>query len=225
MKAKLHSALRREREPVTGKANLPSWEVHPIRQYQALLRQNLGAFAERCFYELSPSQTYLHSWHLDALAYHLEEVLAGRCRRLLITLPPRSLKSLFASVALPAFALGHDPTRKLVCVSYASDLAVAHANSFRAITNARWYQQLFPGMRADPRKDTETEVRTTRGGFRLTTTVGGSLTGRGGSVIIIDDPMKAADAQSEAARKKVNTWYDETRSPASTIRRRTRLSW
>ena len=69
-------------------------------------------------------------------------------------------------------------------------------------------------MRVDPRKDTETEVRTTRGGFRLTTTVGGSLTGRGGSIIIIiiiiDDPIKAADAQSEAARAKVISWFDET---------------
>ena len=182
----------------------------PGRLLQALLRQNFGAFTDRCFYELLPSQTYLHNWHLEALAYHLGEVVAGRCQRLLITLPPRSLKSLYASIALPAFVLGHDPTRKLICVSYASELAVAHANSFRAIVNTRWYQDLFPGMRVDPRKDTETEVRTTQGGFRLTTTVGGSLTGRGGSIIIIDDPIKAADAQSEAARTKVNTWFDET---------------
>src|SRR5829696_3113606 len=141
----------------------------------------------------------LHNWHLEALAYHLGEVAAGRCQRLLITVPPRSLKSLFASIALPAFVLGHDPTRKLICVSYAGELAVAHANSFRAIVNTRWYQDLFPGMRVDPRKDTETEVRTTSGGFRLTTTVGGSLTGRGGSIIIIDDPIKASEAQSEAS--------------------------
>jgi predicted phage terminase large subunit-like protein len=106
--------------------------------------------------------------------------------------------------------LGHDPSRKLICVSYASDLAVAHANSFRAIVNTGWYQSLFPGMRVDPRKDTETEVRTTKGGFRLSTTIGGSLTGRGASIIIIDDPIKAAEAQSEAARAKVTTWFDET---------------
>src|SRR5829696_4881456 len=98
------------------------WEVSPARLFQALLRQNFGAFAERCFYELSPSHTYLHNWHLEALAYHLSEVMNGRCRRLLITLPPRSLKSLFASVALPAFMIGHDPSRKLICISYASEL-------------------------------------------------------------------------------------------------------
>jgi hypothetical protein len=185
-------------------------EVSPYRQFQALLRQNFGAFAERCFNELLPAQDYLHNWHLEALAYHLGEVMGGRCQRLLITLPPRSLKSLFASVALPAFMLGHDPTRKIICASYAGELAVAHANSFRTIVNARWYQDLFPGMRVDSRKDTETEVRSTLGGFRLTTTVGGSLTGRGGSLIIIDDPIKAADAHSEAARTRYNTWFDET---------------
>ena len=201
---------RRRERLVQGRPAEDGWEVSRARLFQALLRQNFGAFTERCFYELSPSQPYLHNWHLEALAYHLGEVVAGRCQRLLITLPPRSLKSLYASIALPAFVLGHDPTRKLICVSYASELAVAHANSFRAIVNTRWYQDLFPGMRVDPRKDTETEVRTTQGGFRLTTTVGGSLTGRGGSIIIIDDPIKAADAHSEAARIKVTTWFDET---------------
>ena len=201
---------RRGRALVSTRPARDAREVPPVRQFQALLRLNLAAFTERCFNELMPSQTYLHNWHLEALAYHLGEVVAGRRQRLLITLPPRSLKSLFASVALPAFALGHDPTRKLVCVSYAGELAVAHANSFRAIVNTGWYRDLFPGMRVDPRKDTETEVRTTRGGFRLTTTVGGSLTGRGGSIILIDDPIKAADAHSEASRAKVVTWFDET---------------
>jgi len=112
-------APRRDLRPVTGQPTSELWKVSPVRQLQALLRQHLGAFTERCFYELSPTQAYLHNWHLEALAFHLEEVMAGRCQRLLITLPPRSLKSLFASVAFPAFVLGHDPTRKLICVCYA----------------------------------------------------------------------------------------------------------
>src|SRR5215208_1147566 len=86
-------------------------EVPDHRQLGALLRNRFGAFTERCFYELLPSQTYLHNWHLEALAYHLREVMAGRSQRLLITIPPRSLKSLYDSISLPAFMLGHDPTR------------------------------------------------------------------------------------------------------------------
>lgn len=180
------------------------------RLLQALLRQDLGAFAERCFYEAAGGRNYLHNWHLDALAHHLTMVADGRCKRLVITLPPRSLKSLYASIAFPAWMLGHDPHRRIICASYGRGLATAHANSCRSIMRTAWYKALFPLMRIDPRKDTEDEVRTTRGGFRLTATVGGALTGRGGSIIIIDDAMKADDARSDALRTNVNNWFDET---------------
>jgi hypothetical protein len=97
--------------------------------------------------------------------------------------------------------LGHEPDRRIISVSYGGDLSIDHANSFRTILKTQWYRQLFPRLRIDRKKDTETEIRTTAGGFRLSTTIGGTLTGRGGSVVIIDDPMKAADASSE-----VCTW-------------------
>ncbi|MEC5382408.1 phage terminase large subunit [Aurantimonas sp. C2-6-R+9] len=196
-------------QPLTP-MRMPAAEAARRRVLEALLRQNLGAFTERCFNEISPAQPYAHNWHLDALAFHLGEVAAGRIRRLLITLPPRSLKSISASVAFPAWLLGHDPSRRIVCVSYARDLTVAHANSCRAVMRAHWYKALFPFTRVDPAKDTETEMRTTGHGYRLATTVGGTLTGRGGSIIIIDDPMKAADAASDLARQKANVWFNET---------------
>lgn len=185
-------------------------DVSEARVLEALYRQNLAPFIEKCFGEVTAGQRFLWNSHFDAIAYELSRVARGETKRLLITLPPRSLKSLSASIAFPAWMLGHDPTRRIVAVSYASDLAVAHANSFRKIIAAPWYQALFPHMRVDPLKDTETETRTTAGGYRLTTTIGGSLTGRGGSIFIIDDPMKAGDAQSETTRAKVKSWYDET---------------
>ncbi len=180
------------------------------RLLQAILRQDMGAFAERCFYDVAGGNRYVHNWHLDALAYHLTKVADGRCKRLVITLPPRSLKSLYASIAFPAWVLGHDPHRRIVCVSYGRNLTTAHANGFRSIVRTPWYRALFPLMRIDPRKDTEDEVRTTRGGFRLAATVGGALTGRGGSIVVIDDAMKADDARSETLRNNVNSWFDET---------------
>lgn len=189
------------------------YEPAPVSQqrlFQAILRQDLSAFTERCFNEVEPLHPYIHNWHLDAIAHRLRQVANGECKRLVITMPPRSLKSISASVAFPAWLLGHDPRRRIICISYGRALTTAHANSFRAIVNSNWYLNLFPSMRIDPRKDTEEEVRTTRGGYRLTATVGGALTGRGGSIVIIDDAMKASDAQSEAARRTVNTWFDET---------------
>lgn len=184
--------------------------MDPKRVMDAIYRQNLTAFIQRCFYEVNPGQTFLDNWHFQAIAYQLSRVAEGKVKRLLITLPPRSLKSLSASVAFPAWLLGRDPSLRMINVSYGESLATAHTNSFRRIIGAGWYKALFPAMRINPRKDTEKETQTTKGGYRITTTVGGSLTGRGGSIIVIDDPMKAADAMSEAARRKVNSWFDET---------------
>ena len=105
--------------------------------------------------------------------------------------------------------MGRDPARRIICASYGSDLAIDHANACRAVMRSAWYRDLFPNMQVDPRKDTETELRTTNRGYRLTTTVGGSLTGRGGSIIIIDDPMAAQGGQPDevmidAARLKAH---------------------
>jgi len=130
--------------------------------------------------------------------------------RLIVNLPPRSLKSIAASVALPAWLLGHNPSCRVIAASYADELARKHARDTRIIVESEWYRRVFPATRVDPRKNTETELATTRHGFRLATSVGGTLTGRGGNVIIIDDPIKPAEAESEAERRRVNDWYDMT---------------
>jgi predicted phage terminase large subunit-like protein len=120
------------------------------------------------------------------------------------------LKSLMTSVSLPAYILGHDPTKRIVAVSYGSDLAITFSNNFRQILNAPWYQRLFPGTRISRAKNTEFEVATTRNGYRLATSIDGALTGRGGDIIIIDDPLKPIDALSESKRESVNQWYRDT---------------
>jgi predicted phage terminase large subunit-like protein len=111
---------------------------------------------------------------------------------------------------LPAYLLGHDPTKKIICVSYSDELATKFSNDCRAVMRADWYRRIFPGTRIDRAKDTEAEVRTTRRGYRLATSVGGTLTGRGGDVIIIDDPTKPQDAQSKPTRDKTIQWYENT---------------
>jgi predicted phage terminase large subunit-like protein len=144
------------------------------------------------------------------MAHHAELVRLGKLRRLLVNVPPRSLKSIVYSVALPAFILGHDPTKRLIVVSYGADLSIKHALDFRAIINSSWYRRLFPATRISKAKNTESEVMTTRGGYRLATSIDGTLTGRGGDLIIIDDPLKPVDALSESKRERVNQWYFNT---------------
>ncbi|GJE61114.1 phage terminase large subunit [Methylobacterium trifolii] len=175
-----------------------------------ILREDLGFFLQKAFGTVVQGDSYEPNWHLDAITHHLEEVMAGRIRRLIITVPPRSGKSLCASVAFPAWMLGRDPTKRIICVSYAQELSSKLSNQTRQLMRAPWYQRVFPDTRLGGAKNTESEFETTRGGFRMATSVGGVLTGRGGHVIILDDPIKPADAMSESVRTGTNEWYDMT---------------
>src|SRR6202051_3122815 len=169
------------------------------RLLQALLRNDFRVFVEKVFLTLTPGQTYIRSWHIDAIAYRLERIRRGEIKRLIINMPPRSLKSITASVAFPAFVLGHDPTRRIICVSYSGDLAKKHANDFRAVMEDGWYREIFPGTRIG-QKDSESEIELTARGFRLATSVGGTLTGRGGQLIVVDDPLEPDGALSDNTR-------------------------
>lgn len=180
------------------------------RDLQAVLRTDFVSFIERTVQTVSPASNYLPNWHVEAIAWHLEQCRHKLIKRLIITLPPRSLKSICASVAFPAWILGHDPRQRIICASYANELTVKHARDCRAVVEADWYKQAFPGTRLNPKKVTEQEFETTKKGYRYSTSLGGALTGRGGSIVIVDDPIKAADAMSELKRKDVKEWFDGT---------------
>ena len=96
----------------------------------------------------------MRNWHLEAMAYYLTRVLNGEIRRLIITVPPRSLKSICASVAFPAFALGYRPQLRFICASYAENLAKPHSRSSRDVMRSRFYHRLFPHTKIVPIKTT-----------------------------------------------------------------------
>jgi hypothetical protein len=155
-----------------------------------------------------PGTPYLPNWHIDAIVHQLMRVQSTEISRLLINQPPRSLKSITVSVAYVAWVLGHDPSRRIIVVSYANKLAAELHRQLRMVIDAPWYRALFPGLRVA--RDSGTEFINTAGGSRYATTVGGTLTSRGADLIIIDDPVKAEEAASETARKRVIDWYGGT---------------
>jgi hypothetical protein len=171
----------------------------------ALLRSDLRFFVWKSFQTILPGTAYFPNWHVDAIVHHLMRVHAGDIPRLLINQPPRSLKSICVSVAYVAWLRGHDPTRCVVVVSYSNDFAAELPRQFRMVIDAPWYRGLFPGMR--PAKGSGTELVTSQGGSRYATSVGGTLTGRGADLIIVDDPLNANEVHSETARKRVIDWY------------------
>ena len=174
----------------------------------AILRSDFESFLRRCLLTLNPGMPFLPNWHIKAITYQLERVRRGEVNRLIINMPPRHLKSLTVSVAFPAFLLGLEPWHRIFAISYGSELSLKHARDFRAVVTSPWYGRTFTKMRIA--RDTEDGVYTSLKGFRQATSVGGSLTGMGGKLFIIDDPLKPLDAQSEPARSRVNQWIFNT---------------
>jgi predicted phage terminase large subunit-like protein len=114
------------------------------------------------------------------------------------------------SVAFPAFLLGHNPASQIICVSYGQDLADKLARDCRNLMDSSFYQKIFPRTRLSQDKRAANDFTTTEQGFRMSTSVGGVLTGRGADIIIIDDPLKSEDALSETKREFANSWYETT---------------
>lgn len=182
--------------------------VSPQAALRALLATDFASFIRYTFGVLRPGVEFRPNWHIDAMAYKLSQIASGEVKKLIITVPPRNLKSICASVALPAWFLGHHPSERVVAVSYSSELAKTHASDFRRVVTDPLYQAIFPGMRIQ--RETDKEIATTARGRRYATSIEGTLTGLGGNLIVIDDPIKLGDASSEIVRKRSIDWYRNT---------------
>jgi hypothetical protein len=178
-------------------------------------RELLRTYARKSFYgfyrlpfpSLAPEASFSPSPHFRMLAQALEKVATGETRRLLIAIPPRHGKSILASVALPAWILGRDPTRKIICASYGEQLSKDFSTRFRDLLYSPNYQAVFPGAEVDAGGASLAEVRMSGKGYRLATTVQGPATGKGAHCIIVDDPFKASEASSESVRNGVYDWF------------------
>jgi len=112
--------------------------------YRALVRHDLHTMMHRAFLELNPQVAFLDNWHNEVIAAKLEACFRGEITRLIINMPPRSLKSHAAAVAFPAYVLGHNPGAQIICASYGQDLANKHSMDCRTLMASAWYKGLFP---------------------------------------------------------------------------------
>lgn len=144
-----------------------------------------------------------------AIIKKLEALEKGHIKRLMIFVPPRHGKSLLTSIYFPAWFLGRNPDSRIIHASYSSNLTRRFSRAARNILKHPFYSIVFPKI--IPAKDSRSveawDIEGRQGGF-LSTGVGGSITGHGGDLIIIDDPIKgAADAYSECIRENLKEWY------------------
>jgi predicted phage terminase large subunit-like protein len=177
--------------------------------FHGLLRRDFPSFVAKCIDTIDPGAGYRENWHILVLARNLEEVRAGRLRRLMINLPPRSLKTHIVSIAYTAWMLGHDPAKRIICVTYSSEVSKTQAKLFAKIVSSEWYKEAFPECRGE-KPNRLMDWHTTRGGHRFATSIEGRILSRGADLIILDDPNKGQEIYSKVSRDRVKAAFDHT---------------
>lgn len=171
-----------------------------------MARTDFRAFAPWALKELHPEADL--NWIHDAMAHLGETIVDGEVRFAMVNLPPRTFKSQIFSVLLPAYILGRNPKAKIICVNYGRDLADSLAADTLKLMDTAWYRRLFPALTLAKRA--VGHLRTFQGGQRIATSIQGGVTGMGGDYIIVDDPLRADDAESDAIRASTNDWIAST---------------
>ncbi|WP_425362714.1 phage terminase large subunit [Candidatus Tisiphia endosymbiont of Hybos culiciformis] len=184
--------------------------TYPKKLLHAILRQDFNSFINKVFNTINPGIEYQANWHIELIAEYLQAVQNGDIKRLIINMPPRSLKSVCIGVAWPAWILGHDPAKRIMSASYSQVLSVKHSLDCRLILTSDWYQQIFPKTILSKKHNQKSKFLTNNNGFRFATSVGGSATGEGGDILIIDDPHNPTQINSPKMRKRVIEWFEQT---------------
>lgn len=174
-------------------------------QIKALYRSNFSAFLRFAFRELNPKTELVDTWHIDVLADYLERVAKGEITRLIINLPPRCLKSLAASIALPVWMHGRNPELKIMSIAGSRELAGDFERATEELLKSQRCRALFPHLKAEGRGG---NLYLPHGGQRISGVVGGILVGRGADMIVVDDPIAPSRVHDEPRRRAVNKWFD-----------------
>ena len=149
--------------------------------------------------------------HHKIMAKAFERVANGECKRLIINMPPRHTKSEFASYLLPAWFLGKYPNKKVIQSSNTGELAVGFGRKVRNLVDSDVYKTIFPNLELQQDSKAAGRWNTSKGGDYFAIGVGGTVTGKGANLLIIDDPHSEQEAALAATNPdvfdKVTEWY------------------
>ena len=175
---------------------------------KALAERSLHEFFVQSWHVTTPGSTLCDGWHLEAIAEHLEAVIEGLIRDLLILVPPRCGKTLMASICLPAWAWTRRPELQFLCSSYGQRLSDRHSTDCRRLMQSRWYQARW-GHRWEFTSDVNRvrEVQNNRNGHRIATSVEGPSQGEGGDILLVDDPHLVKHVASDIKRAEAHDWW------------------
>jgi hypothetical protein len=176
-----------------------------IMDIDTLIRTNFLAFAMKAFNKLYQGEKLVAHNYVRLLASHLEQVAEGKSKRLVVTLPPRHLKTFLGSICLTAWILGKRPSAQILILSYGQEHADNIAHSIRGILKSGWYRQFFKTRIA---KSKLNDFHTTDGGRVRSISVDGGVTGQGADFIIIDDPVEIKDYDNVKQLARINDRFD-----------------
>ena len=174
------------------------------------MRRSLKEFTKNSWSTIEAGREFHDNWHIDALSEHLQAVVEGDIKRLIINVPPRHMKSISVAVALPAWTWTIQPDKRFLFASYAGSLSIRDSVKCRRLIDSQWYKNHFGGgfsLTSDQNQKQRFENDKT--GYRIATSVDGALTGEGGDIIVIDDPHNVREAESSVVREGVLEWWDQ----------------
>lgn len=171
--------------------------------FKLALKSDLAAFVQKSFKTLDPHTNLEWNWHLSLICLYLQAVYEGKIKRLIINVPPRSLKSITVNVAFPAWCLAKNSSFKTISASFREGLSIKHNVDTRRVMQSEWYQEYFSDVQFLPDQNSKAIFTTTKGGGKECATMAAPPMGSGADVIVIDDPHSTKDAQSDTERSKV----------------------
>ncbi len=178
-----------------------------------LCEKSLAQFVRSSWHIIEPSTELIWNWHLDTIcgylmAFHKNELPD---RRLIINIPPGSLKSILVSVMYPAWCWIHHPEERFLTITNEQGLAIRDALRMKQIITSEWFQEKWPlALQAD--QNEKTLYANEKRGFRQSQGITASNTGKRGSCMIVDDPVDAAQSYSDVIRQGVNDTWDRSLS-------------
>lgn len=215
--AALRAAAAGEPLPPASLRALKGLRIDPSAVRAELARRYLPDFIRAAWPLVEPDTPLSWNWHLDVLCDVLTEVSAGELKRVIVNVPPGTAKSLIVSVFWPAWEWATNPGLRYLTASYGAHLTIRDNLRLRAIVTSPWYQRHY-AARLSGDQNNKVRFDTTAQGWRIASSVGGVGTGEHPDRLIVDDPITADQARSDAERQTANDWFDRTISSRGVTR-------
>lgn len=184
------------------------WALIEISRIEC--EESLAEFTRQAWHVIEPGTVLKWNWHLDVLCAYIEAFFVGRIKRLIMNVPPGSMKSILFSVMGPSWDWAVNPADRILNLTNEIGLATRDNRRMRQIIESDWYQERWGEKYALAKDQQEkTLFENTARGFRQGLGLGGNITGKRGNRLLIDDPVDAKKAFSDVVIKEANDTYDQ----------------